>query len=304
MKKIGLLFGLEQAFPLAVFEEINKCGAGEIVADIVKVGALPNEYDWNCDVIFDRLSHEVPFFRSALKNAVFAGVKVLNSPFVLCAGEQFYHATLSSKLGIRTPNTSIIPSKELPPATCSETMRNLVYPLNWKELFDYVGFPAILRPNVSSGVQTSYKVYNPHEFFSAYDLTGNRVMILQAAPDFDQYFRIFVVGGNTVITGYDPSMPHHLRHSAKTKIGPTLKEKLSEISLKLCSNLGVEFNAVDLGVLGGEIFAVNYLNPAPAIDRLLLKDETFAKIVKLTTDFLIDVATGKTAYSPHCNSCL
>ena len=304
MKKIGLLFGLEQAFPLAVFEEINKSGGGEITSDVIKVGALPNEFDWNCDVIFDRLSHEVPFFRSALKNAVFAGVKVMNSPFVLCSGEQFYHATLSSKLGIRTPNTSIVPSKELPPATCSETMRNLVYPLNWKDLFDYVGFPAILRPNVSSGVQTSYKVYNPHEFFSAYDLTGNRVMILQAAPDFDQYFRVFVIGTNTVITGYDPMMPHHLRHSAKTKISPTLKEKLSDISLQLCAKLGVEFNAVDLGVLGGEIYAVNYLNPAPAIDRMLLKDETFSKIVKLTSDYLIDVATGKIAYSAHCNSCI
>ena len=51
-------------------------------------------------------------------------------------------------------------------------MRNLEYPLNWDEIFDYVGFPAFLKPHDGGGWKSVYKVDSPQEFFAAYDESG------------------------------------------------------------------------------------------------------------------------------------
>jgi hypothetical protein len=88
-------------------------------------------------------------------------------------------------------------------------------------------------------------------------------------------------------------MPHHLRHSTKIKVEPELEAKLADLSIKLCDELGVDFDAVDLGMKDGEIYAVNYLNPAPASDRVLLKEEIFTRLVKATANYLAQATMGK-----------
>ena len=44
-------------------------------------------------------------------------------------------------------------------------MRNLEYPLDWDGIFDYVGFPAFLKPHDGGGWRDVYKVNTPDEFF-------------------------------------------------------------------------------------------------------------------------------------------
>ena len=43
------------------------------------------------------------------------------------------------------PKTVILPHKSHPPGTTDRSMRNLVYPLDWEEVFEYIGFPAFLK---------------------------------------------------------------------------------------------------------------------------------------------------------------
>jgi hypothetical protein len=52
------------------------------------------------DVIVDRISHEVPYYRSYLKNAMLQGTKVVNNPFMWTADDKFFEASLATKLGI------------------------------------------------------------------------------------------------------------------------------------------------------------------------------------------------------------
>ena len=40
-------------------------------------------------------------------------------------------------------------------------MRNLQYPLPWDSIFDYVGFPAFLKPFDGGGWKDVYKVIRP-----------------------------------------------------------------------------------------------------------------------------------------------
>src|SRR5690349_6575453 len=91
--KIGLLIGREWSWPPAFIEEIARRDVG-IVAEYVKLGGTsmnePNPYR----VIVDRISHEIPYYRSYLKNAVLQGVKVINDPFMWTADDKFFGASL------------------------------------------------------------------------------------------------------------------------------------------------------------------------------------------------------------------
>ncbi len=94
-KKIGLLVGREWSFPPAFIEEVNGRHAGvtaEYVSlDITRTG-VPGEYD----VIIDRISHEVGFYRAYLKHASLLGTKVVNNPFMWSADDKFFDATLAT----------------------------------------------------------------------------------------------------------------------------------------------------------------------------------------------------------------
>ena len=87
-------------------------------------------------------------------------------------------------------------------------MRNLIFPLNWDEIFDYVGFPAFLKPYSGGGWKHVYKVHSPDEFFHHYNQTGDLCMTLQHGVEFKEYFRCYVVGQEKVqIMYYDPRAP-------------------------------------------------------------------------------------------------
>ena len=84
--KVGIMVGREWSFPPAFIDEVNRRNEG-VVAEFVKLGGTkmnePNEYA----VIIDRISHEVPYYRSYLKNAVLQGVHVINNPFMWTADD-------------------------------------------------------------------------------------------------------------------------------------------------------------------------------------------------------------------------
>src|SRR5207244_12731195 len=82
MKKIGILFGQEHSFPPAFVERANqKTGGSEIVAEFVKIDKVIQGEPCGYDVVIDRISQDVPFYRAWLKNAALAGTAVVNNPF-------------------------------------------------------------------------------------------------------------------------------------------------------------------------------------------------------------------------------
>jgi hypothetical protein len=59
-------------------------------------------------------------------------------------------------MGVAIPPTVILPHHTHPPDTTDKSMRNLMYPLNWEEVFAYVGFPAFLKPYAGGGWKHVY----------------------------------------------------------------------------------------------------------------------------------------------------
>ncbi|MGH7534472.1 MAG: hypothetical protein ACREMG_02685, partial [Gemmatimonadales bacterium] len=80
-KTVGLLVGREWSWPPAFLEEMGRREAG-VTAEYVRIGATSMDQPSHYDVIIDRISHEVPYYRSYLKKAVLDGVTVVNNPFM------------------------------------------------------------------------------------------------------------------------------------------------------------------------------------------------------------------------------
>ena len=148
MKKIGILFGKERSFPEAFIERVNSKGEKGIVAEAVHIDKVVQGEPSGYAVIIDRISQDVPFYRAYLKNAAATGTAVINNPFWWSADEKFFNNVLSvTEMDVPVPKTVILPSQDHPDDTSAESFTNLAYPLNWESIFDYIGFPAYMKPH-------------------------------------------------------------------------------------------------------------------------------------------------------------
>lgn len=289
MRKIGIIYGMENTFPAALVDRINAKKAPDVVAEHIRIGGIKMAEPSGYRVIVDRISHDIEFYRAFLKNAVLTGTTVINNPFWWSADDKFFNYALASKLGVAVPKTVVLPQKHHPIGTTTQSMRNLMFPLNWDEVFEYIGFPAFLKPFSGGGWKNVFRVTSPEDFFHAYDQTGSLCMTLQSAVEFDEYFRCYVVGQQKVrVMKYDPKQPHHLRYSKDGKASSeALHDRIVRDCLTLCRALGYDFNTVEFAVEEGIPYAIDFLNPAPDADVHSVGEENFNWVVEAVADFAI-----------------
>ena len=289
MKKIGILFGMENTFPGALVERINGFDMAEVTAEFVQLGGVMMAEPSRYAVIVDRISHDVPFYRAWLKNCALGGTYIINNPFWWSADDKFFNYALATRLGVAIPRTVILPHKEHPPGTTDRSMRNLHYPLDWESIFGYVGFPAFLKPFDGGGWRDVHHVHTPEEFFTAYDQTRTLCMTLQAAVNFKEYFRCYVVGQEDVqIMAYDPRAPFHDRYvKSPPAYDPALLARVEHDSRVLCRALGYDLNTVEFAVEDGVPYAIDFMNPAPDADLHSVGAANFEWIVNRVAELAV-----------------
>jgi hypothetical protein len=289
MKKIGILFGQETTFPPAFVEKVNSKNEKGITAEFVKIDKVIQGDPSGYDVIIDRISQDVPFYRALLKNAALNGTAVINNPFWWSADEKFFNNALMTKLDVAVPKTVLLPSNQHPDDTNANSFRNLDYPLNWDAMFSYVGFPAYFKPFAGGGWKNVYRLESPDDFFKAYNETGQLVMMLQEEIKFTEYFRCYCLDRKDVhIMRYDPKQPHHLRYVRNPKpIEKPLLEKLIHAVLTINNALGYDFNTVELAIRDGVPYAIDFCNPAPDADKVSIGEENFDWIVEAAANMAI-----------------
>jgi hypothetical protein len=306
MKMIGVLFGMENTFPDALVKRINSMEIEGIRAEFVKVGGVEMAKPCGYEVIVDRISHDMPFYRAYLKNAALNGTQIINNPFWWSADDKFFNYGLASKLGVAVPRTALIPHKQFPPQINERSLRNLEYPLDWKAIFDYVGFPAFLKPHDGGGWRDVFHVHSEEEFFQAYDQTRDLCMTLQAAVKFKEYFRCYVVGQSKVrIMPYDPSRPHAERYVLDPPTyDPKLLARVEKDALTLCAALGYDLNTVEFAVEDGVPYAIDFMNPAPDADLHSVGRESFNWIVDAVAKLAVEKAQNPVALDLRWSSLL
>jgi hypothetical protein len=289
MALIGVLYGMEESFPPALVDRINAIASGGVRAEHLHVGGVRMAAPSGYDVIVDRISHDIPFYRSYLKNAVLAGAKVINNPFWWSADDKFFNYSLAAKLGVAVPPTILLPHKEHPEGTTDRSMRNLEYPLDWRCIFDYVGFPAFLKPHDGGGWRSVFKVNSPEDFFAAYDASADLCMTLQGAVKFQEYFRCYVVDRKHVhVMRYDPGSPHHQRYvPGNPPAAPELHGRMVRDALTLCNALGYDLNTVEFAVEDGVPYAIDFMNPAPDAALESVGPESFDWVVNAVAEMAV-----------------
>ena len=287
--KVGLLVGREWSFPPAFIEEVNGRDEG-VVAEFVKLGgsrmAEPNPYA----VIVDRISHEVPYYRSYLKSAVLQGVTVINNPFMWTADDKFFEASLATQLGVASPKTVALPNKDYVPGIVHpESLRNLISPLDWEAILDYVGLPCVLKDAHGGGWKEVYICYSLEELIYNYDQTGLLTMVLQEFIDWEAYVRCMCLGQEEVLPiKYNPNeRKYYVEHD---HLSPELGERIVEDSLTLVRALGYDMNTVEWAIQDGVPYAIDFMNPAPDMDVNSLTPFYFNWVVKHMADLVIRLA--------------
>jgi hypothetical protein len=301
MTKIGVLYGMEKSFPPALVDRINAMGIAGVTAEHLKVGGVKMAEPSGYSVIVDRISHDIPFYRSFLKNAVLTGTKVINNPFWWSADDKFFNYALATKLGVAIPPTVLLPHKKHPTGTTDLSMRNLEYPLDWDGIFQYVGFPAFLKPHDGGGWKSVYKVDSPEEFFTAYNDSAELCMTLQRGVKFQEYFRCYVVDQKKVhVMRYDPGQPHHLRYvPGNPPPSDALGHRMVHDALTLCRALGYDLNTVEFAVEDGIPYAIDFMNPAPDAAIESVGSQNFEWIVDAVAQMAVERATQPAEAHPY-----
>jgi hypothetical protein len=290
VKRVGLLVGRERTFPASLIESINARGGGEVVAEFVKVGGVRHEGPIGYDLIIDRISHEVPFYRTFLKRAALEGAVVINNPFWWSADDKFFNFSLATKLGVAIPKTVLLPQKSYIEGITGDSLRNLEFPLDWQAVADYVGFPAILKPFDGGGWKNVSRINSLDELWEVYDTTGTLCMTLQEMIDWDQFVRCYCIGQEEVmIMPYDPRKGYlsgeQYVHNP-TYLAPELAARVGQDVLTLNRALGYDINTVEFAIKDDIPYAIDFMNPAPDAELASVGEFYHNWLTKAVTDLV------------------
>lgn len=288
-EKVGLIVGREWSFPPAFIEEVNKRNAG-VVAEYVTLGGTKMDDPCEYAVLIDRISHEVPYYRTFLKQATLQGATVVNNPFMWTADDKLFGAALATSLGIASPKTIALPNKEYVPGIVhDESLRNLQYPLDWEAIVNYIGLPCILKDAHGGGWKEVYVCNTLEEVWHHYNHSGLLTMILQEFIEWDHFVRCICLGQEEVLPiRYDPSeRKYHVDHH---HLSPDLGKRIVDDSLKLVRALGYDMNSMEWAVRDGVPYAIDFMNPAPDMDINSLTPHYFEWAVTHMADMAIKLA--------------
>ncbi len=294
-KKIGVLVGREWSWPPAFIEEVNRRDAG-VEAEFVKIGGTAMNEPSPYAVIVDRISHEIPYYRTYLKNAVLQGTVVVNNPFWWSADDKFFGACLADAIGVKHPRTIALPSHSYIEGVVEESLRNLVYPIPWEEHVAAVGgFPVILKPAWGGGFKQVFKLHSFDQLFDAYNTTGTECMMLQECIEWDKYARCMCIGkDNIMVMKFDANAPWPHRYFHEPGFLTEAEgQQVLDGARKLNEALGYDMNTVEFAIKDGVAYAIDFTNPAPDMDINSLTEHYFPWVVNAMADLCIDLATGK-----------
>ncbi len=287
--KIGLIVGMENTFPQAFIAKVNETPGFH--ADLIKIGAVKEQFPRDYAVIVDRLSHEVPFYRFFLKVAALAGTYVINDPFWWSSDDKFFGFSLASKIGVAVPRTIMLPQKKyMKGIDLERSLRNLEFPLDWEAITDYIKFPAILKPADGGGWKHVTRVNDMRELMDAYDASGEIVMTLQEFIDFDEYVRCICIGKEFILPiDYDPKRRCYIEHDGAF-LTRSLEQKVLDGAYALNHALGYDMNSVEFACKDGVPYAIDFTNPAPDFDVHSILPKHFHMVVEHMSRHVIECA--------------
>jgi hypothetical protein len=271
---IGLLLATEEDWPTAFETLLRRLGPvrfrgekHEFVTERIVHEPFDLRYEPRYQLIIDRLAwwYDVP--REWLKKlALMDEVYLLNNPFTFQAMEKHSAYCAMMRLGVKVPETWLIPHK-LPP----DNPRYIPMAERYSPEFDLdfvaeqVGYPLYMKPFDGGMWVGVTRIETSEELHRSYDESGERLMHLQAAvDDFDVFTRSLSIGPQTKVMQYDPEADGHYRYIVGDDFLPSEQMwEVETIGRIVNAFFRWEFNSCEVIVKDGNAHPIDYANASP-----------------------------------------
>ena len=259
---IGLLLGTEEDWPLAFEEVLRRLGP--------VTGPGGSRHDFSCeritiepfrlrdrpryDLVIDRLAYWYYVPREWLKKvALMDSVYLLNSPFTFQSMEKHAAYCAMLRLGLHVPETVLVPFKNpVDNARYAYTAARYNRPFDLDSIAAEIGYPLFMKPYDGGAWRGVSKISNPAELHRAYDESGEMLMHLQQAVDYDVFARSLSIGAETMVMKFQPEQPMHLRYAVDHSfLSPEAGTEVTTIGRLVNAFFRWEFNSCETLVKDG-----------------------------------------------------
>src|SRR6516164_478997 len=273
---IGLLLGTEEDWPRA-FEEILRR-----VGPVESTGGTRHAFDFERitiepfslrdrprhNLVIDRLAYWYYVPREWLKKvSLMNGVYLLNSPFTFQSMEKHAAYCAMMRLGLKVPETVLVPYKN--PV---DNSRYAYTAARYNRSFDLdviaqkIGYPLFMKPYDGGAWRGVSKINNVTELHAAYDASGEMLMHLQKAIDFDVFARSLSIGAETMVMKFQPDRPMHERYAVEHDfLAPDAGLEVVTIGRLVNAFFKWEFNSCETLVKGSDVYPIDYANACPDV---------------------------------------
>ena len=273
---IGLLLGTEEDWPRAFEEIVRRLGpvAGpggtKHVLDCERITIEPfglrdrPRYD----LAIDRLAYWYYHPREWLKKvALMDGVYLLNSPFTFQSMEKHAAYCAMMRLGLKVPETVLVPFKNpLDNARYAYTAERYNRPFDLDAIAERIGYPMYMKPYDGGAWRGVSRIDGPAALHASYDASGEMLMHLQKAIDYDVFARSLSIGAETMVMRFQPEKPMHERYAVDHEfLTAETGEEVVAIGRLINAFFRWEFNSCETLVAGGEVFPIDYANACPDV---------------------------------------
>lgn len=261
---VGILAAKEEPLVHDLIEYINHNNDRGITAELCRIPEMNLEMKIPYSVIIDRISHVMPYYLQFAKEAMLQGCCVINNPFRFYV-EKFFGFAAAREIGVPVPKTILLPPKYPGRNLDSDDLQNLAFPLDWKAITDFIGFPAYFKPAGGWGWRDVNRVTTFEELMEHYNESGKELMLLQEEICYNHYVRCFCFGRKyTMPIHYKPEAPFHEQYVVDHEhLTPEQGEKIHRYACALSDVLDFDMNVCEFAICNDEPIAIDFTNMVP-----------------------------------------
>src|SRR5213075_2394237 len=90
-----------------------------------------------------------------------------------------------------------------------------------------------------------------------------------------------------------PTAPFQERYVISRPVEGDLRTRTILNAIRLTDALGYDMDTVEFAVRDGELYAIDFLNPAPDFDNFSIKEANFSWVLEKMSDLVISYACGE-----------
>ena len=195
------------------------------------------------------------------------GVYLLNSPFTFQSMEKHAAYCAMLRLGLKVPETVLVPYKNpIDNSRYAYTSARYNQPFDLDAIAGQIGYPLFMKPYDGGAWRGVSRIRDADELHAAYDASGEMLMHLQKAVDYDVFARSLSIGAETMVMRFQPDQPMHLRYAVDHSfLSPQVGAEVTTIGRLVNAFFKWEFNSCETLVAGAEVYPIDYANACPDV---------------------------------------